>query len=172
MPRLQKNPNGALVEASIRRISPTRTTGKGWEFDWTRPEQDGFDVYALYVKGELAIQGLIAMKDDPANYAVKINIVEAAPQNNPHNPTNPFGIKAYNGVGGLLFAEACRRSFEKGYDGFVYFIAKTNLIAYYQNELGAVLLDPKQRIMAIDTPAAAALVRQYYGGGNNGSQDQ
>lgn len=110
------------------------------------------------------------MKDDPVNYGVKIDIVKAAPQNNPHNPTNTCGSKEYTGVGGNLFAEACRRSFEKGYGGFVHFIAKSNLVKHYQTELGAVLLDPKQRLMAIDGQAAAALVRQYYGGGKDGSQ--
>ena len=169
-PFLRKNSTGELVDATIQRISPTRATGKGWEFDWTRPERNGYDVYALRVKGERTIQGMIAMKDDPANFGVKIDIVEAAPRNNPHNRLNISGTKAYNGVGGLLFAEACRRSFEMGYGGFVHFIAKSKLVAHYQTELGAVLLDSRQRLMAIDGQAAAALVRRYYGGGKDGSQ--
>ena len=108
---------------------------------------------------------MIAIKDDPDNYAMKIDIVEAAPQNNPHNQLNTSGIKAYNGVGGHLFAEACRQSFEKGYGGFVHFIAKSNLIHHYAETLGAELLNPKSRIMAIDGQAALALVKRYYGGG-------
>lgn len=162
---LQKSANGELVDTTFRKISPTKNTCRGWEFDWTKPERDGYSVYALRVKGDRLIQGMIAMKDDPGNYAIKIDIVEAAPQNNPHNPSNISGAKPYNGVGGHLFAEACRQSFEKGYGGFVHFVAKTNLISYYARVLGAELINPRDRIMAIDGPAALALVQQYYGGG-------
>jgi len=164
-PCLRKNSTGELVDTTVRSISPTRATCKGWEFDWTKPERDGYQVFALRVKGERKIQGMIAMKDDPGNYAMKIDIVEAAPQNNPHNPLNTSGTKEYNGVGGHLFAEACRQSFEKGYGGFVHFVAKTNLIPHYAKTLGAELLNSRDRIMAIDGPAALALVKRYYGGG-------
>ena len=164
-PCLRKNSTGELVDTTVRSISPTKATCKGWEFDWTKPERDGYQVFALRVKGERTIQGMIAMKDDPGNYAMKIDIVESAPQNNPHNPLNTSGTKEYNGVGGHLFAEACRQSFEKGYGGFVHFVAKTNLIPHYAKTLGAVLINPRERVMAIDGPAALALVQRYYGGG-------
>ena len=162
---LRKNSTGEWVETTVRSISPTRATCRGWEFDWMKPERDGYRVYALRVKGESKIQGMIAMKDDPDNCAIKIDIVEAAPDNSPHNPTNLIGTKEYSGVGGHLFAEACRQSFEKGYGGFVYFTAKTNLIKYYADTLGAILINPRERVMAIDGPAAANLVNRYYGGG-------
>ena len=161
---LRKYSTGELVETSIRQISPTKTTCKGWEFDWTKPERDGYMVFALRVKGDRRIQGMIAMKEDPANYAMKIDIVEAAPHNSPHNPANTSGTKEYSEVGGHLFAEACRQSFEKGYDGFVHFIAKTNLIKHYSESLGAELLNPRERLMAIPSQAAAYLVDRYYGG--------
>jgi len=79
-PCLRRNSTGELVETTFEKISPTKATCADWEFDWTRPERNGYDVYALYVKGERTIQGMIAMKDDPDNYAMKIDIVEAAPQ--------------------------------------------------------------------------------------------
>ena len=164
-PSIRRNSTGELLETTFRKISPTRTTCTGWEFDWTRPERNGYDVYALYIKGEKIIQGMIALKDDPDNYAIKIDIVEAAPHNNPHNRLNTSGIKTYNGVGGHLFAEACRQSFEKGYGGFVHFIAKSNLIHHYAEALGAELLNPRSHVMAIDSQAALTLVKRYYGGG-------
>lgn len=164
-PCLRRNNTGELVETMVRRISPTRASTREWEFDWTKPERGGYEVYALYAKGERAIQGLIALRDDPGNYAIRIDIVEAAPQNSPHNPANVTRQKKYAGVGGHLFAEACRQSFEKGYGGFVYFTAKTNLIQHYEETLGAVLVNPRERVMAIDGRAAAELVRRYYGGG-------
>lgn len=164
-PRLRKNSTGELVDTTVRSISPTRATCKGWEFDWTKPERDGYQVFALYVKGERKIQGMIALKDDPGNYAINVDIVEAAPQNNPHNSANASGTKEYIGVGGHLFAEACRQSFEKGFDGYVYFTAKSNLIRHYEEILGAKLINPRDRVMLIESRAALALVQRYYGGG-------
>ena len=164
IPCLRRNATGEMVAATVRQISPTKSTCKGWEFDWTRPERFGYSVYALRVEGERTIQGMIALRDDPGNYAVNIDIVESAPQNNPHNPRNTTGQKEYTGVGGHLFAEACRRSFENGYGGFVYFTAKTNLIGHYEDELGATLINPSARVMAIDGEAALRLVKRYYGG--------
>lgn len=163
-PCLRKNATGELVDTTVNLISPTKATCKNWEFDWTRPERFGYSVYALRVKGEKTIQGMIAMKDDPKNYAINVDIAESAPQNNPHNPRNTTKTKEYNGVGGHLFAEACRQSFEKGYGGYVYFVAKTNLIRHYEDELGAELLDPGSRTMVIDGHAALDLVNKYYGG--------
>ena len=130
-----------------------------------KPERSGYEVYALRVKGERTIQGMIAMKADPANMAMNVDIVESAPQNSPHNPTNISGTKEYNGVGAHLFAEACKQSFQKGYDGYVYFTAKTKLIEHYQNTLGARLINPRDGVMLIETGAALNLVKQYYGGG-------
>ena len=149
-PRLRKNSTGELVDTTGRSISPTRATCKGWEFDWTKPERDGYQVFALYVKGERKIQGMIALKDDPGNFAINVDIVEAAP---------------HNGVGGHLFAEACRQSFEKGFDGYAYFTAKSNLIRHYEEALGAKLINPRDRVMLIESRAALALVQRYYGGG-------
>lgn len=164
-PCLRRNATGELVETTIHRISPTKATCKGWEFDWTRPERNGYEVYALRVKGSQAIQGMIAMRDDPDNLAINVDIVEAAPQNNPHNPMNTVGTKVYNGVGGHLFAQACKRSFEKNFGGYVYFKAKTDLIEYYRRILGAELINPRERLMLIEGKAALQLIQRYYGGG-------
>lgn len=65
-----------------------------------------------------------------------------------------------------LFAEAVKQSFEHGFDGVVYFKAKTDLIEHYQNELGAVLINPRERIMAIDERSAKNLYDRY----NKGKQ--
>ena len=110
---------------------------------------------------------MVAMKAEASAKAVRIDVVEAAPHNNPHNPNNATKAKEYSGVGGHLFAEAARQSKEMGYGGFVYFQAKTNLIDHYQNELGAILINPKHRIMAIDEQAAKSLIDRYYGGAEN-----
>jgi hypothetical protein len=163
-PCLRKANTGEIVDTTVKAIKPTRANFSGWEFDWTKPNRDGFTVFALYAKGDNRIQGMVSMKADPSAKAIKIDVVESAPHNNPHNPINVSNAKEYLGVGGHLFAEAARQSKKLGYDGFVFFQAKTNLIEHYQNELGAILINPRERIMAIDENAAKILIERYYGG--------
>lgn len=50
-------------------------------------------------------------------------------------------------------------SFDSGYDGFVAFESKTDLIEYYRDRIGAKVLGGQR--MYIDTGAAAQLVKQY-----------
>ena len=66
----------------------------------------------------------------------------------------------YQGVGGNLFAFACKQSFELGFEGYVTFDAKTQLIKHYSTHLGAQLISSQR--MVIDTLAATQLVKQYF----------
>jgi hypothetical protein len=66
----------------------------------------------------------------------------------------------YEGVPGNLVAYACKISFQKGFDGFVAFTAKTKLIGHYENTLGAFHF--KNQRMIIDTQAARILVEKYF----------
>lgn len=159
-PCLRRMSDGELVNTTVFDVSPTKEEFKDWEFDWTLPEKNGFTVRAIKVDGDNRIQGLVALKPDPASMAVHVELVESAPFNNPHNEL--FVKKEYSGVGGHLFAEAVKQSYKYGFDGFVYFTAKTKLIEYYEEELGAVLMNPKERIMAIDERSARKLYERYY----------
>jgi hypothetical protein len=134
---------------------------KDWEFDWTPPQKSGFKVFALYADGDEQIQGLIATNPVKENIAIKINIVESAPFNNKHNPNNEDNSKEYGGVGGHLFAEAVKQSYNEGFGGAVYFQAKTNLVNYYERTLGAVEI-ANNRMMLIDGKGAAKLYEEYY----------
>lgn len=154
---------GEIIQTSIEQIHPNKSDFKDWEFDWSKPESKGYSVYALKAEGDSRIQGLIATKSDPINYAINIDIVESAPHNNTHNKNNVGGKKEYEGVGGHLFAEACRQSKEAGYDGYVFFDAKNNLIPHYQSKLGAMQIGSSQR-MIIDETSAQKLIDKYYGG--------
>ncbi|MEI6578835.1 MAG: hypothetical protein WCN92_05160 [Eubacteriales bacterium] len=90
-----------------------------------------------------------------------VELVEAAPFNNPLKTK----VKEFSGVGGHLFAEAVRQSFEAGNDGAIAFRAKTSLISHYEQELGAKVSNPKERIMLIDGEAAKRLFERYFGKG-------
>lgn len=68
--------------------------------------------------------------------------------------------KLYEGVPGNLVAFACKQSFDKGYDGYVSFDAKTALIKHYEQILFATHF--KGTKMYIDTIAAQRLINQYF----------
>ena len=68
--------------------------------------------------------------------------------------------KLYNGVAGNLVAFCCKTAFERKYDGYVSFIAKTQLIEHYQKTLGAQLFGGNR--MYIDTKQATILVNRYF----------
>ena len=64
-------------------------------------------------------------------------------------------------MAGKLFAYAAKLSFELGHDGFLSFVAKTELIEHYQRTLGATLFLGQK--MFIDTKAAGKLIASYFG---------
>jgi len=60
----------------------------------------------------------------------------------------------------ILVAFACRTAFEKGYDGIVAFVAKTQLVEHYQLTLGAKSFAGNR--MFINTRESLSLVKQYF----------
>ena len=88
-----------------------------------------------------------------------VDLIEASPANNPKNK-NFKGKKEYSGIGERLLAEAVKESYEKGYDGFIYFNAKTKLIEYYKREFGARLIGTQR--MAIFEEEAKKLYEKYF----------
>ncbi len=125
---------------------------KSWYFDWNGQRQIG-DIYKLVIKGNpQIIQGLICVKDNQDN--IYIALIENA-------PFNLGSTKVYEGVAGNLFAFACKLSFDKGYEGYVSFHAKTELIQHYQQTLGAIRLG-NSLLMYIDTQQATKLIDKYF----------
>lgn len=124
----------------------------GWRFNWKRELKYGDrQLYKIVVKGDTAIQGLISLQHFE-NY-IELHLIETAPHN--------YGkSKRYIGVPGNLVAFACKMSFDKGFDGFVAFTAKTQLIQHYIDTLGAELI-LKSR-MCISANSAKKLVNSYY----------
>lgn len=157
-PCLRRVSDGQIVETTLEKIHPKKSNFNEWEFDWTIPEKEGYSVFALYANGDKNVQGLLATRIEKGY--VDLALVEASPENSPHNPHFP-GKKKYEGVGGHLFAEACKQSVESGNDGYVAFTAKTSLINHYQNVLGATVIYGQR--MQIDEEAASALIQKYFG---------
>lgn len=129
---------------------------KGWNFDWTADDLKDTIVYKLTLENDDSIQGLVALKDMPNDYAVYLKLAESAPQNIGNN-------RNYEGVGGHLFAIAAQTSVDNGYGGFIYFEAKNiELVQHYQETFGGKLIGGvHQYRMIIDEDAAKELLSKY-----------
>lgn len=129
------------------------TKGNGWLFDWKIDfKEPKRDVYKLTIVGSPnVIQGLISLEEKRDH--VYIHLIENA----------PFNIgqeKVYSGVAGNLVAFACKFSFQRGHEGNVSFLSKSELIQHYIDSLGAYHF--ANRIMIIDTESALKLINKYF----------
>jgi hypothetical protein len=124
----------------------------GWRFNWKSEfKYEERQLYKLVIKEETSIQGLLSLQ--PAENYIEMYLIETAPHNYGHS-------KKYVGVPGNLVAFACKTSFDFGYEGFVGFTAKTQLIQHYIDTLGAELIFRDR--MAISGNSAKKLVNSYY----------
>jgi hypothetical protein len=131
----------------------TLTKKNGWAFDWryemNQPERE---VYKLtVVENPEIVQGVMSLETRFDH--VYMHLIENAPFNKGRE-------KMYEGVPGNLVAFACRLSFQRGFEGNVSFISKTQLINHYTKTLGA--FHAGNRVMIIDTQAAFNLVEKYF----------
>jgi len=129
------------------------TKKNDWNFDWRTEFIDiKKEVYKLtIINNPNIIQGLLSIAIEQDH--IYINLLESAPFNIGKN-------KLYEGVAGNLVAFACKVSFQKDYDGFVAFTAKSNLIKHYEESLGAFHF--KNQRMIIETEASKKLVQKYF----------
>lgn len=125
----------------------------GWQFNWREEYKRHYrEIFKLTIREkESIVLGLISfeLKDDH----VHVHLVESSPQNKGKE-------KKYLGIGGNLFAFACKISYENGYEGVIAFYAKTKLIEYYSVTLGAVLVTNNR--MVIPERNAIFLLSKYY----------
>ena len=142
-----------LVKESITKEEALRLNKNGWKFDWSEPQQKGYEVYELHIKGDTKVQGMIAFKHINSQYYTHVHIVEAAPCNVGKNGE-------YKGVGAHLFAIACKHSWLEGNSGYVQFKAKTKLIEHYIATLNAKCIGDNN--LYIDTNGALALIKKYF----------
>lgn len=97
------------------------------------------------------IQGLISITEREDH--VYMHLIESA-------PFNLGQKKVYLGVPGNLVAFVCRISFHRGFEGYVSFTAKTQLIGHYEKTLGAINIGG--HLMVINTEAALKLIDKYF----------
>ena len=125
----------------------------GWLFDWKSEfRMPDRDVYKLtIVNNQTVIQGLISLSVKADH--VYMHLFESAPFNKGKD-------KVYAGVPGNLVAFACKLSFQRGFEGYLSFLSKTNLINHYEKTLGATHVGGN--IMIINTVAALKLINKYF----------
>lgn len=125
----------------------------GWNFDWKSELNNELnEVYKLtIINNPDIIQGLISIRKESDH--IFINLLENA-------PFNVGKTKLYVGVAGNLVAYIFKLSFQFGFEGFVAFTAKTQLIKHYENTLGAYHFGGHK--MIIPTHSAKLLVEKYF----------
>jgi hypothetical protein len=133
----------------------TATNKNGWLFNWKEEfKVPARDVYKLtIVNNPTIIQGLISLEVKIDH--VYIHLIESA-------PFNKGNTKMYSGVPGNLVAFACKLSFQRGHEGNVSFLSKTQLVDHYIKSLGAFHFGG--RVMVIETQAALKLINKYFQG--------
>ena len=129
------------------------TKKERWLFNWNsefkKPDRD---VYKLtIVNNQSVIQGLISLTVRIDH--VYMHLIESAPFNKGRE-------KVYAGVPGNMIAFACKLSFQRGYEGYLSFLSKTNLIEHYEKTLGAIHVGGL--LMVINTNAALKLIDKYF----------
>jgi len=135
------------------------TKKNGWKFDWKKeylqPDREVFKLTILW--NPTVIHGLISISQKQGY--IEMNLIESAPFNYGHN-------KMHYGVAGNLVAFACKRSFDLGFEGYVFFTAKTVLMGHYSKTLGAVPIGGQR--MIIEEEQAFELVKRYYNDNKKG----
>lgn len=129
------------------------TKKNGWQFNWKQElANNSREVYKLtIVNNTNIIQGLISFTTKSDH--IYMNLIESAPFNLGQN-------KIYEGVAGNLVAFACKVSFQRGFDGFLSFTAKSKLIEHYEKTLGAYHFG--NHLMVLETKASSILVEKYF----------
>ncbi|HQV79320.1 MAG TPA: hypothetical protein PLJ42_12335 [Chitinophagales bacterium] len=146
--------SGEVFETVISQINGSKQIKKAdWLFDWhSEIKSKTKNVFKLTtLNNSDIIHGIISFTDKGDH--VFMDLIESA-------KFNKGNKKLYHGVAGNLVAFACKTSFEKGYDGIVSFIAKTQLIEHYKLTLGAKLFSGNR--MFIDTKEAYILTIKYF----------
>jgi len=125
----------------------------GWNFDWKIELSDNLkEVYKLTIANNPdIIQGIVSFSIETDH--ILLTLLESA----------SFNIgkkKIYEGVAGNLVAFVCKVSFQRGFDGYVAFTAKSKLVKHYEKTLGAEHIGGNR--MIIPGRSSALLVEKYF----------
>lgn len=138
-----------VTVADLKNITKKNKWQFDWKFEYKQPERE---IYKLtIVNNQQIIQGLVSLEIKLDH--VYMHLVESA-------PFNKGKTKMYAGVPGNLVAFACKLSFQRGHEGNVSFLSKTQLIQHYVDSLGAMHIGG--RVMIVDTVSSLKLINKYF----------
>ena len=146
--------SGEVFDTHISQISETRKIKKSdWVFEWhSEIKSNSKSVYCLTtLNNQKIIQRLISITDKGDH--IFMDLIESAKFKKGKG-------KLYKGVASNLVAFACKTSFEKGFEGYVSFTAKTQLIEHYQKSLNAINFGGQ--LMIINTLSANTLIDKCF----------
>lgn len=130
----------------------------GWGINWIDVPSE-VEVYALALKENNEIQGLVGVKNDVDVEAAYLHWACSAPRNNKYS----FGRQKYSGVGGHLFAIAVDKSLQWGYRGVVHgFALNKELLNHYIVILGASYLGAQHPYQFLLEGEAARKLLEVY----------
>lgn len=155
-PCLTDRKTGAVLQTQMHEVESSQELQdlEDWNFDWQKEKRQGRTVVKLTLEGDTTAQGLLSYEIDTVNAAVYLALLEAAPHN--------IGrMGKFEGVGPHLFAYIGKVALDRGYE-YIYFAAKTALMDYYQQRLGAYPTGFGNR-MILDGKSLKELVEFYYG---------
>lgn len=141
VPCLKNTTSGEIKETVVFKIESRAYLKQfkakdGWHINWNEIPRD-VEVFALALKENNEIQGLIGVRNDIQSHAAYLHWACTAPWNNKHE----FGKQKYEGVGGHLFAIAADKSMQWGYCGAMHgFAANLELLNHYIEKFGAEYL--------------------------------
>jgi hypothetical protein len=119
------------------------------------------EVYKLRLATDETILGLMCLIDHPGGgiNAIEIELLEVGADNR-------RGKKKLANVAGCLIAFACRESFKRGYEGWVFLVPKTYLLEHYPTKYGFThvpikMLDRPEGFMELSTSSSLRLIKKY-----------
>jgi hypothetical protein len=128
-------------------------------FNWNAYRKH--EVYKLRLATEENILGLMCLIDHPPERginALQIELLEVSAENS-------RGKKKLAHIAGCLIAFACRESFKRGYDGWVFLVPKTYLLQHYQAKYGFTHVPIKtwgpEGFMELNTAGSLKLIKKY-----------
>ena len=160
---LKDSETGEIKETVVFKIETKRFLDKyndknGWYINWKQIPKE-VEVYALALKEDNSIQGLVGIKDDKDANAVYIHWAVVAPHNNKQFADKP----KYIGVGGHLFAIAIDKSYSYNHSGVVYgFASNEKVLNHYIEKLDATYLGLLHKFQFAIMEDAAKMIKEVY----------
>lgn len=164
VPCLKDTVTGEIKETVVFKIESRTYLKKfqkdnGWHINWNEIPND-VEVYALALKDDNSVQGLVGVRNDKDSYAAYLHWACTAPQNNKFEN----GTQRYVGVGGHLFAIAADKSIEWGYEGVMHgYAANEELLKHYITVFHAEYLGLQHQYQfLVDEHEAKKLLEVYH----------